>query len=44
MSKDWKEIESNYYMFVVKRQPIVIVKDIIIELEKKFEMLKSDVD
>ena len=26
MSKDWKEIESNYYMFVVKRQPIVIVK------------------
>ena len=23
---DWKEVESKYYMFVVRRQPVVIVK------------------
>ena len=26
MTTDWKEIESRYYMFVVRRQPVVIVK------------------
>ena len=26
MSTNWQEIEKKYYMFVVKRQPIVIVK------------------
>ena len=26
MTTDWKEIESKYYMFVVRRQPVVIVK------------------
>ena len=26
MTTDWKDIEKKYYMFVVKRQPIVIVK------------------
>ena len=26
MAKDWKAIESEYYMFTVKRQPIVIVR------------------
>lgn len=26
MTTDWKEVESKYYMFVVRRQPVVIVK------------------
>ena len=26
MTTDWKEIESQYYMFVVRRQPVVIVR------------------
>ena len=26
MTTDWKEIESRYYMFVVRRQPVVIVR------------------
>ncbi len=26
MTTDWKDIESKYYMFVVRRQPVVIVK------------------
>ncbi len=26
MNTDWKDIESRYYMFVVRRQPVVIVK------------------
>ena len=26
MTTDWKDVESKYYMFVVRRQPVVIVK------------------
>ncbi len=26
VTTDWKEIESRYYMFVVRRQPVVIVR------------------
>ena len=26
MTTDWKDIESRYYMFVVRRQPVVIVR------------------
>jgi len=26
VTTDWKEVESKYYMFVVRRQPVVIVK------------------
>ena len=26
LTTDWKEIESRYYMFVVRRQPVVIVR------------------
>ena len=26
MTTDWKDLESKYYMFVVRRQPVVIVK------------------
>ena len=26
MTTNWTDVESKYYMFVVRRQPIVIVK------------------